>query len=213
MADAGGFPEDRFKAFLGRLPSAADRERLDKVRAALGIAPNDAVWDVMIALDYHLQLYAQLPRQIADETDKAAARLRALLEVKARTPSARHADVTGAPTARDQAARTPATTLGAVAAVAVVFGGLCIAAGYAIAGRGGPPWGAAGGLGAVLGAPAGWLAFVLLLPAASRWVRAGWAAGRSPDGFRVRAVGWLLMLASLGLVVAGLAVLAMALRR
>lgn len=212
MGDSNALPEDRFKAFLGRLPTAGDRARLEKVRAGLGIAANDAVWDVMIALDYHLQLYAQIPKQIADEGDKAAGRVRALLESRTREPSLPRAGVTPAATTVASPS-TSLTTLGAVVAAAVAFGGLCIAAGYAMAYRGGPTWGAAGRLGAVLGAPAGWLVFVLLIPMASRWVRAGWAASRSRDGFRVRAAGWGLMVVSVGLIVAGLAVLALALRR
>lgn len=212
MGDSNALPEDRFKAFLGRLPTAGDRQRLEKVRAGLGISPNDAVWDVMIALDYHLQLYAQIPKQIADEADKAAGRVRALLQSITREPSLPRAGVT-ASSASIAAPRASLTTLGAVVAAAVAFGSLCIAAGYAMANRGGPPWGAEGELGAVLGAPAGWLVFVLLLPIASRWVRVGWAASRSRDGFRVRLAGWGLMLVSVGLIVAGLAVLALAVRR
>ena len=65
----------------------------------------------------------------------------------------------------------------------------------------------------MLGAPAGWLVFVLFLPAASHWVRAGWRAARSHDGPWIRAVGWVLLVGSLGLIVAGLGVLGLALRR
>jgi hypothetical protein len=82
-----------------------------------------------------------------------------------------------------------------------------------MAGRGAHPWGAVGPLGAVLAAPAGWLMFLLLLPVAAAWVRGGWAAARHREDLRVRAVGWVMLVGSIGLVVAALAVLAVALRR
>jgi hypothetical protein len=50
MADGSDVPEDGFNALLGRALRREDRERLTKVRNALGIRANDAVWDVMIAL-------------------------------------------------------------------------------------------------------------------------------------------------------------------
>jgi hypothetical protein len=50
------------------------------VRSALGIRANDAVWDVMIALDYHLQLYSAVPKQLAAEKDKLVRELGVLLE-------------------------------------------------------------------------------------------------------------------------------------
>ena len=209
MGDAEPLPDERVKALLGRVPSKADRERLTKVRDALGIRSTDAVWDIMIALDYHLQLYADVPNKIAEQTRVAAVELGRIVEgAKRRERSGRGEFVAsiGVPTASPAAAA-------AVGAVAVAFGGICIAAGYLMAGRGRPPWGTMGPLGSVLGAPAGWLAFVLLLPVASRWVRAGWRAARSHDGLRVRAVGWVLLVGSVALIVAGLGVLGLALRR
>ena len=65
MGDTEPLPDERAKALLGRLPSKADRDRLAKVRDALGIRSTDAVWDIMIALDYHLQLYADVPGVLA----------------------------------------------------------------------------------------------------------------------------------------------------
>jgi hypothetical protein len=44
MADDSDVPEDRFDALLGRALRREDRERLAKVRSALGIRANDAVW-------------------------------------------------------------------------------------------------------------------------------------------------------------------------
>lgn len=209
MGDAEPLPDERVKALLGRVPSKADRERLAKVRDALGIRSTDAVWDIMIALDYHLQLYAAVPDKIAEQTRVAAVELGRIVEgAKRRERSGRGEIVAsvGVPVTSPAAAA-------ALGAVAVAFGGICIAAGYLMAARDRPPWGTTGPLGSVLGAPAGWLVFVLLLPAASRGVRSGWAASRSHDGLRIRAVGWALLVGSIGLIVAGLAVLGLALRR
>ena len=78
MDDGSDLPEDRFNALLGRALRREDRDRLAKVRTALGIRANDAVWDVMIALDYHLQLYSAVPKQLAAEREKLVAELGAL---------------------------------------------------------------------------------------------------------------------------------------
>jgi hypothetical protein len=196
-------PEGAFEVLMGRRPNDEERQRLTKIRDALGIRSADAIWEVMIALDYHLQLYTAIPDRIAGETRKAVDELKKLVP-GART-SRRH----------DPAAATPTRpTMGAFGmATAVAFGGICIAAGYLMAERGRPPWGAPRPLGTILGAPAGWLVFVLLLPAAARWAQAGWRAARSPQDFRVRAAGWGLMLAAVVLVALGLTLLATALRR
>jgi hypothetical protein len=210
MDDPNGLPEDRFKALLGRAIRREDRERLSKLRLALRISPNDAVWDVMIALDYHLQLYNAVPKEIAREADKAVVELRGLVDaVRAREKRGHD----GATVSVAPAGVISPMTIAVAGAIAVAFGGLCIAAGYLMAGRGRPPWGAKGPLGAALGAPAGWLVFVLLLPTTSKGVRAGWAASRSHETVRVRAVGCALLVASVGLIVAGLVVLRLALLR
>jgi hypothetical protein len=212
MDDGASLPEDRFTALLGRALRREDRDRLVKVRNALGIRANDAVWDVMIALDYHLQLYSAVPNQLAAEREKLVAELGALLESVGGQENG--AAKVGAFRGGRKSPLWPWRGQAALlAAAAVAFGAICIAAGWAMAGRGPYPWGAAGPLGAVLAAPAGWLIFLLLLPAASSWARIGWAAARWNEDLRVRAVGWVLLATSIGLIAAALAVLAVALRR
>src|SRR6267142_3787741 len=176
MAEPKELPEDRFKALLGRAIRHEDRERLSKLRTALGISHNDAVWDVMIALDYHLQLYNAVPKEIAREADKAVVELRGLVSAVRQREKQGHGEVS---VGGSSVMRMSLATVAIVGAIAIAYGGLCTAAGYLMACRAGPPWGARGPLGAVLGAPAGWLVFVLLLPMASKGVRAGWAATRS----------------------------------
>lgn len=207
MPETDEVPNDAFKTLMGRLPSEEERQRLTKVRDALGIRSADAIWEVMIALDYHLQLYTAIPDKIGDATRKAVDELRRLGGGRYGS-GRRHEASISAPAARWNPAL--AAFLGAIA---VGFGGICVAAGYLMAERGRPPWGTPGPLGAVLGAPAGWLMFVLLVPAASRWVQAGWRAARSRQSFRVRVVGWGLVALSTGTIAVGLALLALALRR
>jgi hypothetical protein len=206
MDEETALPEDRFQALMGRVLRREDRERLGKVRKALGIRANDAVWDVMIAMDYHLQLYSAVPRELAAQREKLVADLRGL----AGTSGQESRGARGGSRSRLWPFCGESAVRGASA---VAFGAICIAAGYSMAARGRPPWGAARPLGHVLGAPAGWLIFLLLLPVASRWVRAGWAAARSHEGHRVRLFGWALLVVSIGLIAAGLWLLNLALRR
>lgn len=63
-------PLDAFSRLLGRLPSEDERDRLRQARDALGIGPGDALWTVLLALQWHLVLYGEVPRQI----ERAAAR-------------------------------------------------------------------------------------------------------------------------------------------
>jgi hypothetical protein len=205
-------PDDRFKALLGRALRPEDRERLLGVRKALGIRPNDAVWDVMIALDYHLQLYSAVPRELEAQGKRLVADLGSLLvDARKEKPAGAPRPVpTGNRAAPPRDWSAPALTF---AAAAVGFGALCIAAGYAMAARGIQAWGVPGPLGAVLGAPAGWLMFVLLLPVASRWAKMGWVATRAAENWKLRALGWMVLLGSIGFVVGGLWVLALALRQ
>jgi hypothetical protein len=207
MDEETALPEDRFQALLGRALRREDRERLTKIRKALRIRSTDAVWDVMIALDHHVQLYSAIPKELAKERQALVAELRAIVGT-----SDRGATSAGARYARGGWTSHALSFCGQSTA-AVAFGAICITAGYSIAGRGAPPWGAARPWRAVLGAPAGWLMFILLLPLAARWVRAGWRVARSPESLRVRLAGWALVIASTAAIAAGLAVLGLVLRR
>jgi hypothetical protein len=45
--------EDSFAKLLGRQPTDADRQRLYRVRDALGLKNNDALWLVLMALQHY----------------------------------------------------------------------------------------------------------------------------------------------------------------
>ena len=53
-----------FEKLTGRQPTDADVQRLYRVKDALRLGNNDALWLLLIALDYHQSLYEQIPAQI-----------------------------------------------------------------------------------------------------------------------------------------------------
>lgn len=61
--------EDSFAKLLGRQPTDADRQQLYRVRDALGLKNNDALWLVLMALQSYDDKYREIPAQI----EKAAA--------------------------------------------------------------------------------------------------------------------------------------------
>jgi hypothetical protein len=86
------------------------------------------------------------------------------------------------------------TLLGAV----VAFGALCVTAGYSLAAPVKPFWVTTGETFAplqreaavVLAAPAGWMVFALLVPAAVNGARVGWMAASEAPQLQGKIVGW-----------------------
>ena len=64
--------DDSFAKLLGRQPSDTERQQLYKVRDALGLKNNDALWLVLMALQHYDTLYAGIPASIKDAAQKAA---------------------------------------------------------------------------------------------------------------------------------------------
>ncbi|NGZ87525.1 DUF6753 family protein [Duganella aceris] len=63
--------EDSFAKLLGRQPTDAERHQLYQVRDALALKNNDALWLILMALQYHQTMYARFPeliKQAAVET-------------------------------------------------------------------------------------------------------------------------------------------------
>ena len=56
--------DDSFAKLLGRLPSEVEREELYRVRDALGLKNNDALWLVLMALQYYEHSYSKFPELI-----------------------------------------------------------------------------------------------------------------------------------------------------
>ena len=171
MAERAG-SQDRFEASR----TAAERGRPRAPRQGPSGAPHrpeQHMWDVMIALTTIAALRAaphgRSPTRRTKRLHGYARYSRSGHEPK-HSSHQRH----GGPDSSGPGGAHVGHDAGCWAAVAVVFGGLCIAAGYAIAGGAHHRGGQREDRGRCSSrTPAGWLAFVLLLPAASRWVRAG----------------------------------------
>ncbi|MBD3816327.1 MAG: protein mobE [Halothiobacillus sp.] len=57
--------DDSFSKLLGRQPSDAERQNLYRVRDALGLKNNDALWLVLMALQHYQDQYEKFPQAIA----------------------------------------------------------------------------------------------------------------------------------------------------
>lgn len=60
-----------FLALTGRVPTDAEKLRLYKLKDALKVEETDAIWSILIALDYHRSLYEAIPEKI-ESLSKAA---------------------------------------------------------------------------------------------------------------------------------------------
>ena len=56
--------ESAFERLIGYQATPRDRARLHRVRDSLGLHPNDALWEVLIALQYYYSLYERFPAMI-----------------------------------------------------------------------------------------------------------------------------------------------------
>lgn len=61
--------EDAFTKLLGRQATDEERMRLYRTRDALGLQDNDALWLLLIGLQYHQIQYEAMPGQIAREVN------------------------------------------------------------------------------------------------------------------------------------------------
>ena len=56
---------DRLERLLNRALSAEEKERLRRIKDTLEISDNDALWDVITAMEYQRTYYEELPDRIA----------------------------------------------------------------------------------------------------------------------------------------------------
>ncbi len=80
--------EDAFTRMLGRTPSDHERQRLYRVRDALGLGNNDALWLVLLALDHYDTLYGQIPARIAAKAKEVLEREQGAIEAVIRAKTA-----------------------------------------------------------------------------------------------------------------------------
>lgn len=62
---------------LGRELAGDEQERLARIQDILGIADNDALWDILIALEYQRTFYEALPEKISSASGAILAQLSA----------------------------------------------------------------------------------------------------------------------------------------
>jgi hypothetical protein len=216
--------EDSFSKLLGRQATEEERQRLYRVRDALGLANNDALWLILVALGSYDTMFREYPRKIAEVSSVVVEEQRATLAatvaaetalVQRKLADAVVATSTEIVARRVEAARWQSWALIVVALI--LFGGLCIAAGHAIAAGRPPPWAAGAGSAALrrvasacLGAPVGWAALGILLPVAARL---GWTGFRAASDAAATARERLVGGATATVAVLGFGALALALAR
>jgi hypothetical protein len=191
-----------FERLIGK-KSDEEVRRLYEVKDALGLADNDALWLVLVALEHYDALYRTYPAQIAEEARRTLADVqRGFAEAAAVESKRAHrklAEAVAAAGVKIASKRTDVARLHGFAAASasmVAFGALCLSMGYALGSGRVPSWtqgtGARRLITAALGAPAGWMLLLLLLPLAAYSARLGWAgahaAGATP---REVLVGWV----------------------
>ena len=72
-----------FTQLLGRQPSDAEKQALYRAKDALGIKNNDALWQVLIALQFYQTQYEKMPAEIARAADEVTASVRAAAQAEA----------------------------------------------------------------------------------------------------------------------------------
>jgi hypothetical protein len=201
--------DEAFGKVLGRQPSETERERLYRVRDTLGLRDNDAFWYIVMILEHYDALYRDYPRQLAEQTSgtivaarEAFAAAAAAESAKAQTMLAQKVAETSVTIARKLAERPVGIhRVTAILAAVVAFGGLCVTAGYKLGSPERPFWcrpagpseGIAQVIAVVLGAPAGWMVFALLLPLAAHGAKSGWTLASDTDATWQRMLGWALL--------------------
>ena len=72
----GKYFENVFRQVWGEALGSDERERLLLLQKALEVHDNDALWAVLIALQYHVRLYEKIPDRIADAAEEAVKQVR-----------------------------------------------------------------------------------------------------------------------------------------
>jgi hypothetical protein len=214
-----GHLADGFARLVGRHATGPELQRLYEVRDSLGLADNDALWVVLIALEHYDSLFRAYPAQLATETRRSLDDVQQAF-AKAAALEAKRAHRKLAEMVADTSFKLASKRLDVVrvhgfagaAALLLAFGGLCLSMGYALGSGRLPPWTHGTGvrrlLSAGLGAPVGWLLLVLVVPLSGLWVVAGLMVARAPHASRVEMVmGSAVVAAAVATVVAASIVL------
>ena len=77
-------PDNSFEQLLDMQLTDAERQRLYRLRDTLGLINNDALWLVLIALQYHQSLYEKFPKEIAQAAQAILADFRVTADATAK---------------------------------------------------------------------------------------------------------------------------------
>jgi hypothetical protein len=77
MADA---PDTSFAQLFGRAATATEKERLHHLQKSLGFRDDDAIWSILMALQYYDSLYSQYPKAIGAEASRILGDVKAAAE-------------------------------------------------------------------------------------------------------------------------------------
>lgn len=80
---------EKYQALLGRPPSRAEVERLERIAQALGLRVDDALWSVLIALEDYDRRYRLAPKRIEEALGKAVESVRDSADQETRAAAAR----------------------------------------------------------------------------------------------------------------------------
>ena len=62
--------EETFAKIVGRHASDEERQRLYRLRDALGLRDNDAFWSIVMALEYYDSFFRRYPAELAECTER-----------------------------------------------------------------------------------------------------------------------------------------------
>ena len=184
--------ESSFKALLGRQPSDKEVERLYRVKNALNIRDNDAIWMILMALESYDTLYSKYPALIAGQVDVVIEKQRELIAEIVDAESKKALSTLSSAVA--QTSQLVATKVadtarwqawGWVCVGLIAFGALCLTAGFILGSGNMPFWASTHQssnpleivISILMKAPVGWLvplissAVVIVTLASNRQVR------------------------------------------
>jgi hypothetical protein len=198
--------EETFANVVGRPASDEERQRLYRLRDALGLRDNDAFWSIVMALEYYDSFFRRYPAELAEYTERCIEDARAAFAAAAereaaavqRTLSEKVAETSVAIARRLAERPVGLHRVTMLLAAVVTFGALCVNAGYGLAAPVKPFWVTRAETltplqrkaAVVLAAPAGWMVFALLLPVAVYAARAGWLTASETMEAREKIIGW-----------------------
>ena len=79
-----GDRDDAFNQLLERQSTDGDRQGLYRARDTLNIKPTDAVWRLLMVLEYYQTMYEKIPHQIADAARNVTETIRVTAEAQAK---------------------------------------------------------------------------------------------------------------------------------